>query len=88
MPPYRLVVSTPEFLLSFTALSREDQRRVLRALTLLDDHERHPSLRVHQLRGELAGLWSASASSGLRITFQRLADGRKVLVEASHHYGD
>jgi hypothetical protein len=88
VPPYRSVVPTPEFLESFTALSRDDQRRVLRALALLDDDERHPSLRVHQLRGDLAGLWSASASRALRITFERLGDGRKLLVAASHHYGD
>lgn len=88
MPPYRSVVPTPEFLESLTALSRDDQRRVLRALALLDESERHPSLRVHQLRGDLAGQWSASASSSLRITFERLPDGRKQLVAASRHYGD
>jgi hypothetical protein len=88
VPPYRSVVPTPEFLESFTALSRDDQRRVLRALALLDADERHPSLRVHQLRGDLAGLWSVSASRALRITFERLGDGHKLLVAASHHYGD
>ena len=55
---------------------------------MLDENERHPSLRVHQLRGDLAGLWSASASASLRITFERRDDGRKLLVAASHHYGD
>jgi mRNA-degrading endonuclease YafQ of YafQ-DinJ toxin-antitoxin module len=83
VPPHHSVVPTSEFLESFTALSRDDQRRVLRALALLDESERQPSLRVHQLRGDLAGQWSASASASLRITFRRLGDGRKELVAAS-----
>lgn len=88
MPPYRSVVITTEFLASFTTLASTDQRRILRALALLDEDEGHASLRVHQLSGALAGQWSASASRSLRITFVRLPGGRKQLVEASHHYGD
>lgn len=60
--------------------------RILRALHLLDSDERHPSLRVHQLEGNFRGEWSASASDELRITFERLAGGRKRLVAASRHY--
>lgn len=88
MPPYRSVVITTEFLASLTALAPTDQRRILRALSLLDEDEGHASLRVHQLSGALTGRWSASASRSLRITFLRLPGGRKQLVEASHHYGD
>jgi hypothetical protein len=88
MGEYRSLVFTSEFLESLTTLSRADQRRVLRALDQLDENERHPSLRVHQLTGELARLWSASASRSLRITFERLPNGVKRLVEASQHYGD
>jgi mRNA-degrading endonuclease YafQ of YafQ-DinJ toxin-antitoxin module len=58
----------------------------LKALRLLDSDERHPSLRVHQLQGDLAGLWSASASDVLRLTFVRTAQGRKTLVSCSRHY--
>jgi mRNA-degrading endonuclease YafQ of YafQ-DinJ toxin-antitoxin module len=54
----------------------------------LDDNERHPSLRVHDLKGDLAGLWSASASDQLRIIFRRLPNGKKELVACSRHYGD
>jgi hypothetical protein len=32
--------------------------RILRALSLLDTNERHPSLRVHQLEGDRRGEWS------------------------------
>jgi mRNA-degrading endonuclease YafQ of YafQ-DinJ toxin-antitoxin module len=42
----------------------------------------------HELRGDLAGVWSASASKELRITFERIPGGRKRLLTCSHHYAD
>lgn len=57
-----------------------------KALELLDSNERHPSLRVHELTGDLAGVWSASASDVLRIEFMRAAEGVKVLLRCSRHY--
>lgn len=86
--PYQSVIATPEFLDTLVLLSPTDQKRVLRAILLLDANERYPSLNVHQLKGDLAGFWAAYASKSLRITFRRLDSGRKELVEASHHYGD
>jgi hypothetical protein len=67
----------------FTAAERKAIRKALR---LLDTDERHPSLRVHQLQGDLAGLWSASASDVLRLTFVRTAQGRKTMVSCTRHY--
>jgi mRNA-degrading endonuclease YafQ of YafQ-DinJ toxin-antitoxin module len=67
----------------FTAAER---RAIRKALRLLDTDERHPSLRVHQLEGDLAGLWSASASEVLRLTFVRTGRGRKTMVSCSRHY--
>jgi mRNA-degrading endonuclease YafQ of YafQ-DinJ toxin-antitoxin module len=58
----------------------------MKALRLLDRDERHPSLRVHELSGDLTGVWSASASKELRITFERVSNGRKVVLTCSHHY--
>jgi mRNA-degrading endonuclease YafQ of YafQ-DinJ toxin-antitoxin module len=66
--------------------SAAERRRFIRALQLLDTDERHPSLRVHQLRGDQAGIWSASASDELRITFERLPDGKKRMLLCSWHY--
>jgi hypothetical protein len=59
---------------------------IRKALRLLDADEKHPSLRVHQLQGDLTGLWSASASDALRLTFVRTGQGRKTLVSCSRHY--
>ncbi|MBI4728322.1 MAG: hypothetical protein HY775_02285 [Acidobacteria bacterium] len=63
-----------------------DRRAFLRALRLLDENERHPSLRVHKLEGDREGSWSASAAGPLRMTFERLPDGRKRMLTCSKHY--
>jgi len=55
-------------------------------LRLLDENEKHPSLRVHELTGDLSGIWSASASDGLRILFVRTPGGRKTLLRCTRHY--
>jgi hypothetical protein len=89
-PTLATLVATTEFLESLIdrGFTAGDQRALLRALARLDANERHPSLRVHQLHGDRAGQWSASASDSLRIVFERLPDGRKRLIECSKHYGD
>lgn len=65
-----------------------DRARVLKAMELLDQNEKHPSLRVHLLSGELRGLWSASVTDSIRIVFLRTADGRKLCVNLTKHYED
>jgi hypothetical protein len=58
MPEYRTLEFTDEFLAVFAGrdFTSFDRRVLIRALRLLDDGERHPSLRVHILAGPLAGL--------------------------------
>ena len=63
-----------------------DQKRFASALRLLDVDERHPSLRVHELQGDLAGVWSASATDDLRIELLRDGEGKKILLRCSRHY--
>jgi mRNA-degrading endonuclease YafQ of YafQ-DinJ toxin-antitoxin module len=91
MPWYLTLQLSGEFMESLLAreagdFSRTEHRRFLRAMRLLDDNERLPSLRVHELQGDLAGLWSASASDQLRIVFRRLPNGREELLQCSRHY--
>lgn len=89
MDTYETLQFTDEFLFSYASrdFSVAERRMFVKAPRLLDTNERHPSLRVHQLQGNQAGRWSASASDSLRITFERLADGRKRLLTCSRHYG-
>ena len=89
MPAYQTLELGDEFMESLIGrdFNYAERRRFVRALWLLDDDdERHPSLRVHQLSGDLAGQWSASASDVLRLTFERLPNGRKRLLSCSRHY--
>lgn len=85
---YRTLDFTDTFLSTFAAkdLTAADRNALLKALRLLDEDERHPSLRVHQLKGDRKGAWSASASEVLRLTFERLPEGRKRLLTCSKHY--
>ena len=85
---YHTLDFTQPFLESFTSrdFSVSERRQPLRALRLLDDNERHPSLRVHPLQGDWEGLWAVRASASLRLTFQRLSGGRKRMLARSRHY--
>ncbi|CAA9535806.1 MAG: hypothetical protein AVDCRST_MAG73-1384 [uncultured Thermomicrobiales bacterium] len=85
---FRTIELTPGFVRSFESkqFSDVDRRRLLRALELLDENERHSSLRVHLLQGDLAGAWSAPESDEPRITFRRLDDGRKRILSCTRHY--
>ena len=86
--PFRSLDFTDTFLETFGSkgFTAAERKAIRKALRLLDTDERHPSLRVHQLQGDLTGLWSASASDVLRLTFVRTARGRKTMVSCSRHY--
>lgn len=81
---------TETFLESYAGgeFSEKERRLFRKALRLLDQDEKHPSLRVHKLQGDREGSWSASASGELRMTFERQPDGRKRMLTCSRHYGD
>ena len=85
---YRTLEFGPTFLQDLISdnFTARDRRRLVRALQLLDENERHPSLRVHQLEGQMADTWSASASDDLRMTFERLPGGRKRMLKCTRHY--
>ena len=86
--PFQTLEFTDTFLETFGSkdFTAADRRAIRKALRLLDRDEKHPSLRVHQLQGDLAGLWSAAASDVLRLTFVRINQGRKTLLSCSRHY--
>ena len=85
---YRTLQFTPRFVNDLIGLSKTEQKQTVRAIKALDENEKRPSRRVHELHGALQGIWSASASKSLRITFARLDGGRKLLLTVDHHYGD
>lgn len=68
---YRSLDFTHTFLETFTSedFKAAERKSFLKALRLLDEDDKHPSLRVHKLEGDREGSWSASASAVLRMTF-------------------
>lgn len=88
--PFHHLSFTETFLESFgpRKLTAADRAAIRKALRLLDSNEGHPSLRVHELQGDLAGLWSVSASASLRLTFIRGEQGRKTMVSCTSHYAN
>jgi mRNA-degrading endonuclease YafQ of YafQ-DinJ toxin-antitoxin module len=86
--PFQTLDFTDTFLETFGSkdVTAVDRKAIRKALRLLDGDEKRPSLRVHQLAGDLAGLWSASASDSLRLTFVRTNQGRKTLLGCNKHY--
>lgn len=45
----------------------------------------HPSLRLHPLKGKLAGLWSISIVQNYRIIFERMPSGVILFVSIGKH---
>ena len=82
---YHSLDFTETFLETFVSrdLTAADRRAIMKALRLLDENEKHPSLRVHKLEGDREGSWSALASRSLRLTFERLEGGRRRLLTCS-----
>jgi len=68
---------------SFSASERSAAKK---ALALLDENERHPSLRVHKLEGDMEGSWTAYVTRSIRVTFDRLPEGRKRLLTLTRHH--
>ncbi|MFM8442578.1 MAG: type II toxin-antitoxin system YafQ family toxin [Methylococcus sp.] len=58
----------------------------LKTLQLLEANPHHPSLRLHALSGQLAGLHSVSINLSYRITLEFLIEtDRIVLVNVGDH---
>ena len=77
------ILLTERFRRAYQSLSKEDQERVKKALRLMTEDLKYPSLRVKKMRGT-AGIWEARASRSLRITFQ-MEEGALLLRNVGKH---
>lgn len=88
--PLTTLVFTDTFLADLggpkSPFSAAERKKFIKALQLLDTDDRHPSLAVHQLTGDRRGQWAARADAELRLTFERLPGGQKLLLSCTHHY--
>jgi toxin HigB-1 len=55
------------------------QQTYLKTLQLLEVNPAHPSLRLHPLRGKLAGLHSVSINLSYRITLELLIEDQQII---------
>jgi len=64
---------TERFKRMYKKLDLEQKNSIKKTLNLMSDNINHPSLRVKRVQGT-KGTWEASATMGLRITFDREGD--------------
>lgn len=74
---------TDRFKKDYQKLPPEIQRRVDQKLRLLVQDFRHPSLRVHKLRG-VEGLWEFSVTMNYRVIFE-IEEGYIILLGVGPH---
>ena len=66
-------VVTKRFESAYRALSTEWQGRIDKALRLLAENPKHPSLRMKKVRGA-PGIWEARVDRGCRLTLEVHSD--------------
>jgi len=64
---------TNRFQRAYTGLTAENTERVKKALRLLVENPRHPSLHVRRIQGT-EGIWEARAGLSIRLTFEMHGD--------------
>ena len=78
---FRLVFTEQYLRRAKRFLRRHPQLRgqYLKTLQVLEANPHHPSLRLHALKGRLAGLHSVSINLSQRITIEFLIDDRRIV---------
>ena len=69
---------------AFKTLSPEIQTKVIKALKLLEENPRHPSLRTKPIQG-IRGIYEARIDQFYRMTYQRLPDDVLLLRVVGKH---
>ena len=61
--------SSPTFIKSYVALSRDVQKKVLKAIKLFQENSRHPDLGIKKLQGA-KDIWEGRIDQFYRFTFE------------------
>jgi len=69
----------------FLGLPKNIQELAFKKEEIFRDNPFHPSLRLHQLKGNLAGHFSISINMGYRIIFKRADDGVIIFLSVGKH---
>ena len=71
------ILFTEQFEQAYEKLTNVEKRSVRKALALMGDKPKHPSLRVRKMEGR-KNIWEARPSKRLRMTFEM--DGETILM--------
>lgn len=74
----------PRFLKHMTELDPASQKAVRKAIGLLVENPRHPSLRTKRVQGT-DSVYEASANMDIRLTWEYARDGVLLLRNCGHH---
>lgn len=81
---FEYIDRTDAFLHDYEDLPKDIQERVEKAIALLADNIRHPSLKARKIRGA-EEIWEARATINYRITFRILPGGILQLRRVGTH---
>jgi len=79
------IIFSERFVRAYDRLPEEIQKKVKKALQLLDDDPRHPSLQVHPIRG-YRNLYEARVDLKYRISFE--FDGENKILRNVDNYDE
>ena len=74
-----------KFIRELKKLPEEIVKIAVKKEKVFRDNPLHPSLRLHELHGKLAGIWSISISGGYRIIFERMRNGDILFISIGKH---
>lgn len=78
------VKASPRFRKAFKKLPSELQVKVIKALKLLEENPRHPSLQAKPVQG-IRSIYEARIDQSYRMTYQRLPDDVLLLRVVGRH---
>jgi proteic killer suppression protein len=81
----RTILYHSDFIKQFKKLPIPVQLLAIKKERIFKENPLHPSLRLHNLKGKLLGLYSISVSMNYRIVFQREQNGDIVFVSIGKH---
>jgi len=75
----------PAFLNQLKKLPKELQDEAIEKIAAFKSRSNHRQLRVHKLKGKMAGKWSFSVTYSYRIAFKWLPDGAAGFLAIGDH---
>lgn len=79
------VAYTPTFLRLLKSLPEDLQEGVMEKVVWFKDRRMHKALKIHKLKGRLAGRWSFSVNYRTRIVFLFSTPNRAIFLAVGDH---